>query len=61
MEYIDWLQYETMRMFGPTVGCFIRRPVASVQIGGITFGKESVLNYNCKTNFHDKNNYENPS
>jgi hypothetical protein len=49
-----------MRMFGPTVGCFIRRPVASVQIGGITFGKESVLNYNCKTNFHDKNNYENP-
>lgn len=47
-------------MFGPTVGCFIRRPVTSVKMGGVTFGNESVVNYNCKTNFHDKNIYEDP-
>ena len=47
-------------MFGPTIGCFMRRPVTSIKIGGITIGNEAVINYNCKTNFHDKNIYENP-
>lgn len=53
IEYIDWIQYETTRLFGPSIGLFLRQVKEDVLFGNIPIQKGTLVSYNTKVSFFD--------
>lgn len=58
MKYLDQIQLETMRLFGPTEGLIERVATQDVHIAGIAVRKGTALNYFQKTNLYDDGLFE---
>lgn len=61
MKYLDQIQLEAMRMFGPTEGLIERIAVEDTHIADIPIRRGTVLNYFLKTNLYDDKLFEEAS
>lgn len=60
IEYIDWIQYETVRMFGPSSNLFVRQAKEDIMFGNIPIEKGILVNYINKAAFYDLERFSDP-
>jgi len=58
LTYIDWIQNETIRAFGPTAAIFVRKATEDILIKDIPIIKGTALNYSNLSLHHDSRVYK---
>lgn len=60
LTYIDWIQNETTRMYGPGTAILIREASVDNYIGNISIFKGTGVNFGTVCNHYDERNFKDP-
>ncbi len=60
LTYIDWIQNETCRLYGPGFSNFPKIALRDHFISNVPIKKGTILNINLLCSSYDQNNYKNP-